>query len=228
MSRNLAPRMSSAMLRPSHENSGLFMLMEEIWKDFPGYEGLYQVSTMGRVRSLNFNKRRGYVKLRNLCQGNHGYLYVMLSKNNIQRRFSVHRMVAITFIPKVKGKDFIDHINGDQSDNRVENLRWCTVSENINNPITIQRLKNVQHNPLSPLCKEKISKALKGSGCIPIAQYLKNGDFIREWECAQYAAEYYGFSASNITACCRGRLKSAYGFLWKYKTDYEQEKKNRD
>lgn len=103
--------------------------MEEIWKDIPGYEGLYQVSNLGNVKSL-YNNR-----LLKLCWRNtkKEYKAVYLSKKT-KKTFFVHRLVAIAFIPNPDNKPCVDHINGDRLDNRVDNLKWVTNKEN-NNPI---------------------------------------------------------------------------------------------
>lgn len=107
----------------------------EIWKPVIGYEGLYEVSNHGNVKSLP--KVRGYVKSKEKIirpfKNNGGYLIVTLSKNNISRHFQVHRLVALAFFPNVDNKLQVDHINRIRDDNRVENLRWVSASENGNN-----------------------------------------------------------------------------------------------
>lgn len=109
---------------------------EEIWKDIPGYEGLYQVSTLGKIRSL----RRGRV----MKQVNHGrgplkYKQIQFSIDGQDITIGVHRLVALTFIPNPDNKPQIDHIDGNPSNNHVSNLRWVTAKENANNPITLER-----------------------------------------------------------------------------------------
>ena len=109
--------------------------MEEIWKPITGYEGLYEISNLGRVKSLPKNK--GYAKSKgcfmNPFISKDGYLLVTLSKNNKANHFQIHRLVAKAFIPNIKNKPQVDHINRVRDDNRVENLRWVFPYENGNN-----------------------------------------------------------------------------------------------
>lgn len=115
--------------------------MEEIWKDIPGFDGLYQVSTYGRVRSLH--GRHGIapyiMKPVDHGQGPRKYKQIQLSQKGKSYTIGIHRLVALAFIPRIEGKNHIDHIDGDPSNNHVENLRWCTHLENMNNPITRER-----------------------------------------------------------------------------------------
>ena len=112
----------------------------EIFKDIKGYEGLYQISNLGNVKSLNYGKT-GKEKLLKPAPNSKGYLNVSLVKNKKKTNFLVHRLVAQAFIPnpKPKFKKQIDHINTIRTDNRVENLRWVTSLENCNNPITLEK-----------------------------------------------------------------------------------------
>lgn len=113
------------------------MRISEVWKDIHGYKGFYQVSNLGRVRRLS-----GVCKARNGLRvvpekilkpgvNEYGYRYVILWRNGVGRMKKVHRLVALLFIPKVRGKKYIDHKLGDKSDNRAVSLRWVTQSENV-------------------------------------------------------------------------------------------------
>lgn len=108
------------------------------WRPVVGYEGLYEVSDFGAVRCVT-TKGCYHGKVRKGWVSPQGYLRVGLSKDGKNRKLFVHRLIAESFIPRVDGKDEIDHINTDKLDNRLENLRWCTHKENQNNPISAKR-----------------------------------------------------------------------------------------
>lgn len=142
--------------------------MTEIWKDIEGYEGLYQVSNLGRVKSLNYNKTRKEKILS--CGDKNGYLFVVLCKNGKHKQFQVHRLVAQEFVPNPENKPYVDHINTIKNDNRVENIRWCTHKENCNNEISREN-QSRSHKGKTPWnkgvsmseeYKQKLSKVHKG------------------------------------------------------------------
>ena len=102
----------------------------EIWKDIEDYEGIYQISNLGNVKSLNYRGTK-QERLLKLIPNKIGYINVQLCKNGIVKPFYVHRLVAIAFLNKDNNKNEVNHINMVKTDNRVENLEWCTKSENI-------------------------------------------------------------------------------------------------
>ena len=138
---------------------------EEIWKPIKEFEGYYEVSNIGRVRSLNY-KRTGKEKILKNIEDYKGYLEVGLTKNGKRKQFKVHRLVAEAFIPNPENKPCIDHINTVKSDNRVENLRWVTYKENSNNEKTLEKFKGENHHFFgkhhTEETKKKISEAQKG------------------------------------------------------------------
>jgi len=112
--------------------------MEEIWKNVVGYEWLYMVSNLGRVKSINRltmyrEGRVGLTKEKILSQHSHynGYLLVTLSKDGMRCKYLVHRLMALAFLPNPDNKPCINHINGVKADNRIENFEWCTQKENV-------------------------------------------------------------------------------------------------
>lgn len=117
----------------------LFGAAMEEWRDIPGYEGLYQVSDAGNVRSVDRvvrypegkSDRRFRGKRIKAVLGSNGYLFVNLSRNSRIKRVGIHRLVAMAFIPKPTGNVEVNHKNGDPTDNRAQNLEWVTRSENI-------------------------------------------------------------------------------------------------
>lgn len=142
--------------------------MIEEWKDIKDYENLYQISNLGRVKSLgktiiDSSGRKRIIKERILKGGkdDKGYLYVCLCKDGIHKYIKVHRLVAETFIPNPNNLPCVDHINTIRDDNRVENLRWVTYEENNNNPLTREKYKDRKHN-ITEETKKKMSEAKIG------------------------------------------------------------------
>ena len=199
--------------------------MKEIWKDIEGYEG-YQVSNLGRVRSLdridsNNHPLKGAILKPYIS--NSGYLLVGLYKQQKRNRKLLHRLVAEAFIPNPDNKPEIDHINTIKTDNTVflnedgsinykkTNLRWTTRKENINNPLTKTKM---QINARKP-SKGKYGK--KHHRSKPIIQYDKEGNFIKEWDCANDVERVLGISNKHIGSVCLGKRKSCGGYIWRYK-----------
>lgn len=153
--------------------------MEEIWKDIKGYEGLYQVSNLGRVKRLVSIKCKTERFIAITKDKKFGYCRIMLCKDNKTKRFLLHRILAEHFIDNPYNKPCIDHINGNRSDNRLENLRWCTHKENNNfliarennskaqkklrtNPDWVKRNRDAVSNAMKkPEVRKKISESRK-------------------------------------------------------------------
>lgn len=173
--------------------------MEEIWKDIEGYEDLYQVSNMGRVRSL----RRNII----LRQGiRNGYERVVLSTNNIPKKYSVHRLVAHAFIPNPDNLPQVNHKDENRTNNCADNLEWCTQEYNINYG-TGNKKRGLSNT------NGKCSKH--------VLQYTKDGCFIKEWKSTMDIERNLGFDNANISKCCRGKQAYGYSYIWKYKKEIE-------
>lgn len=122
--------------------------MEEIWKDIVGYEGLYQVSNLGRVKSLDRIDASGHRRKGKILKPriNHdGYVQINLHKNSIRKTVSVHRIVAIAFIPNTENKREVNHVDENKANNHVSNLQWCSPKENVNHGTCIERRAKTCH-----------------------------------------------------------------------------------
>lgn len=159
----------------------------EVWRDIPGYEGLYEVSSAGRVRNL---ARGG--RLLKPWKHPAGYVCVTLCAEIHDKRL-VHRLVADVFLSNADRKPQVNHINGDKTDNRVENLEWCTGAENsrhsaytLGNESTIRkrRVKCIETGMVYP----SVAAAARNAGT---------------WN-------------QNIVKCCQGERKRAGGLHWEY------------
>lgn len=200
----------------------------ENWKDINGYEGLYQVSDTGKVRSLKYHRGK-MTKEMKLKKDKRGYLIIGLRKDNKKRFFGVHRLVAEAFLPNPDNKPEIDHIIPVScgGTNEVSNLRWCTHKENSNNPLTMDKLKLINKGiKRTDEQRKRLSNAKKGKytntnnpNAKPVLQYDKDMNLIREWPCAIDAVNEIGCSPSMISMCCNGLRKTHKGFIWKYKKE---------
>lgn len=182
--------------------------MEEVWKDVVGWEGLYQVSNLGKVRSLDRHVKGRLKNGKNikgrilvLRYDKDGYLTVHLRDcdNNKNKLCKVHRIVAEAFIPKIDGKDNIDHINSIRDDNRIENLRWCTNKENINFPIARENRRIAVKNSYDkyPELRKIRSKDIGYLNCIKVRAF-KNGVVFGDFNSISDAAKELGLSYSGL------------------------------
>ena len=186
--------------------------MVESWKDIKGFEGYYQISNFGNVRSLDryvINNKNGgerfingklmkLTKVKGREESDTKYLVVNLRSYGSNKVSLVHRLVAEAFIPNPNNMPEINHKDGNKENNFVDNLEWCTYSE------------NNQH---------AIDTKLRKPRGIPVLQYDINGILVNEYKSATDAARMTKFGRGSICHCLTGRRESYMGFVWKYKED---------
>lgn len=171
--------------------------MQEVWEPVKGYEGLYEVSNLGRVKSLymfrhniNENKLEKIRRDKILSQRIHktGYMITSLSKNKKRKDFYTHRLVANAFIPNPEKKTYINHIDENKTNNKVENLNWCTQKENV-----------------------RFSTRTK-----KIEQLTIDGKHIKTWNNLYEIKDVLGYKKSHINQCCKGTREKSCGYKWRY------------
>lgn len=173
--------------------------MTELWKDIDGYEGLYQVSNLGNVRSLKWRRTK---TIKNLCLKRHnkGYLQVGLTKDNVSKMYLVHRLVAQAFMENPNNYECINHKDENKQNNIVENLEWCTKAYNNQysrkkHCFSKRRGKEISKNILQLDLENRVIKIWENSRTI----FLETG--MKQW---------------SISECCRGNRNQAYGYKWQY------------
>lgn len=191
---------------------GGFMAREE-WRDIAGYEGRYQVSNLGRVRSLDIrvpchdNGTRtvyGRILKQSMCGG---YFKVGLCKDGKMVNRTIHRLVAEAFIERIEGKDYVDHINGDRHDNRVENLRWVTAAENNRH---IHELGHFNREAISQRMREYV--AAHGTATPPKAVIRSDGQV---FESISEAARAIDASQGNVSSVILGKRHTCKGYSFR-------------
>lgn len=171
-------------------------MKNEVWKDVAGYEGMYQVSNFGRVKRLKNGKEK---MLKPLSNGRN-YLKVGLFKNKIYKKFYVHRLVAEAFIPNPGNLLQVNHIDENKVNNHVDNLEWCTAKYNVNFGTRNKRMT------------EKRSRK--------VDQYTLDGKFVQAWPSVNQILRDLRI---RVCECCKGKFKSAGGFVWKYHDIFTEE-----
>lgn len=178
----------------------------ENWKPVVGYEGLYEVSDLGRVKSLNW-QNRGFERCLYLKPHNKGYLQVELYKNNTAKMFMVHRLVALAFLPNPHNFPQVNHKDENRKNNAVCNLEWCDQSYNVRYSMERRETPQVVNN-YSPKYQKRIDKK--------IVQLSLDGEPVKTWSNSREIFKETGMSDWSISECCRGNRNKAYGFKWQY------------
>ncbi|HFK8175729.1 TPA: NUMOD3 domain-containing DNA-binding protein [Clostridium perfringens] len=241
----------------------------EVWKDIKGYEGMYQISNLGRVKALERIDSRGLRRKEKILKYNNtknGYLEAVLCKNGKTKHITVHRLVAIHFIENINNLPIVNHIDGNKQNNKVDNLEWCTYSYNVKHAFrtglakitdeTREKMSNAHkgekssnyNKKLSDLTRNKISKSKKGK-CTgknnPMYGKYHSDETKKKigenkkvkiicittdekFDSLTLASQKYNVRLQYISACCRGKQKSAgkhvitgEKLMWKYLKDSE-------
>jgi len=198
---------------------------EEIWKDVVGYEGLYQVSNLGRVRSLGFDKWHKGKIIKGCFDGKKKYLFVSLYKGGKSKGFNIHRLVATAFIPNPKNLPQVNHKDEDKTNNCVDNLEWCDASYNMNYGTAMKRMiatRNESNKKEEIVAKCKATKIANNSYSAekPVNQFTWQGDFVKRYSSKTEASRQTGIT--GIGRCCKNKTKRAGNFIWVYDEDVDK------
>jgi hypothetical protein len=185
--------------------------VNEVWRSVDGYENIYEVSNFGNVKSLERTDRLGRIvkeKILKTIKHNCGYLKVHLSKNNVSKKFYIHRLVANAFLINDNNYPEVNHEDGDKHNNNLENLKWVTCSDNIKHAFA----NGLNRSPKAMLGKfgenHNRSKA--------VIQYDLEGSFVARYGSMSEANRETGVKVSSISNCCRGTSNKSGGYIWRY------------
>lgn len=174
----------------------------EIWKDIEGFEGLYQVSNLGNVKSLNY-RRMGYSQNLTPKTNIDGYLWVELSHLDNIKHELIHRLVAKAFIQNPNNYNFVNHKDEDKANNCVDNLEWCTHRYNVAYSLRLHPQRTRCRKPYKWL--KRVRQIDKNSGIV-----------IREYACLNEVKKILGKNDYGIRQCCLGKRQTAYGYKWEF------------
>lgn len=184
----------------------LSLLKNEVFKDIIGYEGYYQISNYGRIKSLKRIANNNHIVNEKILTNHYDtkkYFIAHLCVNKNRRCFKVHRLVAQTFIPNPKNKPQVNHIDGNKENNKVNNLEWATNKENQIHAYKFGLSKGL--------------KGVKSPHAKKVIQFDLKRNFIKEWNYIKEASEALNINNSKIGMCCKGERKTAGGYIWEYK-----------
>lgn len=197
--------------------------MQEIWKDVVGYEGLYQVSNTGLIKRLAGSCPTAHTdRIVKATDNGTGYWKIALCKNNIQRQYLVHRIVAQAFIPNPNNYDFVNHKDENKKNNNVDNLEWCTKSYNAIYYLNFDENRKIEYGKRfggkSPMLERVPRKYLWR-----VIQKTKDGSVVGIYDNTSQASIRTGIEIGNITRVCkanmdknRKRINTSNGFVWEF------------
>lgn len=179
-------------------------MKEEQWKDIKGFEGIYQVSTFGRIKSLKricrantCGKREVYEKILSACKSKNGYLTVVLCNKGKKRSLAVHRIVAKTFIKNLDNKKEVNHKDENKLNNFVSNLEWCDRIYNSTYGHSVEKSAIKKYKPVDMID-------------------VKSGEVLRHFISIKNASEEMGISNKNISLVCNNKRATAGGYFWMF------------
>lgn len=175
--------------------------LNEEWRPIKGYEGLYEVSNFGRVKSLGKGKTWKGEKILKLCTNYGGYSLAHLCKEGTRKHYTVHRLVATSFIPNPDNLPCINHKDCNPLNNCVWNLEWCDYKYN---------------NSYGDAQRKRIENRTGLTAPKPVNQYSLTGEFIKEWPSASQVEKNLGYFKQIIRSCCIGKYRQAYGYVWRF------------
>lgn len=185
--------------------------MQEIWKDIPQYEGLYKISNLGNVLSLNYGakniKLSGKSKLLKQTKSSSGYYHVQLYKNGISTTKLIHILVATAFVKNTESKPEVNHKDGNKANNAAANLEWVTRKENLDHAIATGLKRK---SPMIGKCGRNNVLSKK------VLQCSVDGFVVKLWDSAYDAAKEGRFNQNSIRSCACGHIKTYKGYIWRY------------
>lgn len=178
----------------------------EIWKDIEGYNGRFQVSNLGRIKTFNY-KNTGVEKILKPKKHSKGYLHIQLMSGELNKTFTIHRLVAEAFIPNPENLPCVNHKDENKTNNNVDNLEWCDRKYNNNYSMKLHPERFVN---------KKSSDVYKRRLDLRVNQFDLNGNLIKTWDNSRTIQNETGMSDWSISECCRNKRHTAYGYIWQY------------
>lgn len=180
--------------------------MNEVWLPIEDYEGLYEISNLGRVKVLSKYRGLNYStftpeRIKKPSDNGRGYKITSLCKNSCKRTFYIHRLVALYFIPNPLRLKEVNHIDGNKENCQADNLEWCS------------RMQNESHAWATGLKKQV---GVNHFASKPVMQLDLQGNEIKRWDNASLVQKALGFASGHISKCCNGQLNTAYGHKWRF------------